>query len=292
MYRLVAILFLLLLSACTTVPTRTYPSLDLTKRHFQRPQVALVLGGGGARGFAHLGVLKALQDAHIPIDLIVGTSAGSIVGALYAANPDIDCITNIMMKSSYLDYIDVSFRSLLTGPIIGLQLQQFIGRNVNFCLTEQTRIPFISVATDLNSGQAIPISRGSLPLAVNASCAVPTVLRPVICGNMILVDGGVVDPLPVDVAKQYHPTIIIAVNISSDVVPIAHLSVSNIVSQTVDVMMWALARRSLERADIIIRPKVGCVGMFDLSHKERLYQQGLNAGRVAIPEIKRLLHSK
>jgi NTE family protein len=291
MFRLLFIVCTLILSACTTMPTKIYPPFDLTKRNFEQPKVALVLGGGGARGFAHLGVLKALEEAHIPINLIVGTSAGSLVGGLYAANPNIEQVAGVMMKSSYLDYIDVSVRSLLSGPILGLRLQHFIAKNVNYCSMERTKIPFVSVATDLHTGHTIAISKGSLALAVNASCAVPTVMRPLACGNLILIDGGIVDPLPVDVAKQYHPTIIIAVNISSEIAPIDNLSVGNIVGQSLDVMMWALSRNNLKGADVIIRPQVGAVGMFDLSHKEKLYRQGYLAGKMAIPRIRKLLHS-
>lgn len=289
MARIIITLIGLLLCACSNLPINVHPPLDLSRRCIPSPTVALVLGGGGARGFAHLGVIKALTDAHIPIDLIVGTSAGSLIGSLYAANPDINSLTDSLMKSSYLDYIDVSLRTLMSGPIRGLQLRQFIGRNTGHCSIEDTKIPFLSVATDLNTGHMIVIAKGNLPLAVNASCAVPSILQPVACGNMLLIDGGVVDPLPVDVAKQYHPKIIIAVNISSDIAPFSNLTVSNIVGQTINIMMWTLTRYNLKEADVVIRPQVGHVGMFDMSMKEKLYQEGLVAGRKAVPKIKQLL---
>jgi NTE family protein len=289
MARILLCLVTVILCACSSVPIKVNPPLDLTKRVIGRPKVALVLGGGGARGFAHLGVIKALTEAHIPINLIVGTSAGSLIGSLYAVNPDIDAVIAMMMKSSYLDYIDVSLRTMMSGPVLGTQLQQFIARNTYNCRLEKTRIPFISVATDINSGKTVAISRGCLPVAVNASCAVPTILRPVVCGDLVLVDGGVVDPLPVDIAKRYNPDIIIAVNISSDIKPFSNLNVSNIVSQTINIMMWTLTRYNLNEANVVIRPNVGNVGMFDLSNKQQIYQAGLIAGRKAIPRIKALL---
>ncbi len=255
----------------------------------KQPRVALVLGGGGARGFAHLGVIRALEEAGIPIDLIVGTSAGSLVGSLYAANPDIKCVTRIMMESSYSDYVDISIFRALLGPVIGLQLQKFIGKHTEYCTLNKTKIPFIAVASDLHSGRTIPICCGNLALAVQASCAVPTIVRPVHFANMTLVDGGITDPVPVDVAKQYHPKVIIAINVASDLQRSFPLNLTNILSQSLDLMMMSLTRYNLKEADVVIRPEVGCVGMFDLSNKEKLYQEGLIAGRKALPQIKRLL---
>lgn len=288
MKRLVPLCFLLLLG-CSTAPVTIYPPLNLKQTaRVRQPVVALVLGGGGARGFAHLGVIKALEEAHIPINLIVGTSAGSLVGSLYAANPHIDNVTQVMMQSSYFDYFDISVKHG-GGPVTGAQLQSFIAQHTRCHAMQNLKIPFVAVATDLNSGRTIPISTGSVPLAVNASCAVPLVVRPVQFANITLVDGGVSDPVPVDIAKQYHPKVIIAVNISPDICPNVALNFMPILGQTVNIMMSTMTHYIIRDADIVIRPRVGLVGMFDLSCKEALYQQGLIAGRKAVPRIKQLL---
>ncbi len=245
--------------------------------------------GGGARGFAHLGVIKALEEAHIPIDLIVGTSAGSLVGGLYAANPNIDSVTHTMMESSYLDYIDISLRQASLGPILGHHLQQFIAKNTSDCPLERTKIPFIAVATDFNSGCTVPIYRGCLGLAVNASCAIPGVVHPVKFANITLIDGGVTDPVPVDIAKRYNPKVIITVNICSQPCTKLPLTFYNILSQSIDLMMNALTNYNIKEADVIIRPQVGSASMFNLSNKEKLYNAGLIAGRKAVPHIRKLL---
>lgn len=281
------------LSACTYIPHKVYPALNINQQiKIKQPRIALVLGGGGARGFAHLGVIKALTEANIPIDLIVGASVGSLVGGLYAANANIYYVTNIMMNSSYPDYIDISIRHPMSGPVMGTQLQQFIAKNTNYCPLQKTKIPFIAVATDLNTGTTVPISCGSLPLAINASCAVPSVVRPVQFANVTLVDGGVTDPIPVDIARRYHPKMIIAVNIASEPRANFPLTVPNILIQSLDLMMIALTNYNARNADIVIRPRVGCSGMFDLSNKEKLYHEGLIAGRQSIPRIRALLKSK
>jgi NTE family protein len=194
-----------------------------------------------------------------------------------------------MMASSYLDYIDFSVKQAMSGPILGSQLQQFVLKNTGCTNIEQLRIPFIAVATDLNTGDTIPITHGDLGLAVHASCALPSLIRPVQFANVILVDGGVTDPVPVDIAKLYHPKLIIAVNISSEPKNNVRLTMPNILGQSLNLMMMALTRYNVKEADIIIRPKVGYISMFDLSKKERLYQEGLSAGRKAIPEIRRKL---
>lgn len=287
--RVFAVICLLLLSACCYIPP-IYPAINLNQHcRIKPPRAALVLGGGGARGFAHLGVIKALEEAKIPIELIVGSSAGSLVGSLYAANPHIDDITRVMMSSSYLDYIDISISQALSGPIIGTQLQQFVSKHTSNCSIRDLKIPFIAVATDLNTGRTVAMTQGVLGIAVHASCAIPSVVKPVQFLNATLIDGGVTDPVPVDIAKQYHPKVTIAVNINSE--PRAHLPLTmpNIIGQSLNIMMQALTRYNVTQADIVIRPKVGTVNMFDLSKKEKLYREGLMAGRKAVPEIKRLL---
>jgi NTE family protein len=287
--RFFIIFFLILTCACSSTPTKVYPPLDLSTRPIKKPRVALVLGGGGARGFAHLGVIKALEEANIPIDLIVGTSAGSLVGALYAANPNINLITDKMMESSYLDYIDVSLNQVALGPILGYQLQQFIAKNTSNCLLERTKIPFIAVATDFNSGNTIPIYKGCLGLAVNASCAIPGIIHPVKFANITLIDGGTTDPLPVDIAKRYNPKVTIAVNINPQLSSRLPLTFYNILSQSINLMISTLTKYNIKKADILIRPQVGSANTFDLSNKEKLYNAGLIEGRKAVPRIKKLL---
>lgn len=287
---ILASILAIFLSACASVPHIIYPPLPPQKSLVkEQPTLALVLGGGGARGFAHLGVLKALEEAHIPIDLIVGTSAGSLMGGIYAANPHIDAITHTLMRSSYGDFLDFSFSGATCGPIPGKQFQGYIDACTKGKRFEDLKIPFIAVAADLNTGKTIAIQNGSVSIAIHSSCAIPMLVRPVEFKNATLVDGGLTDPIPVDIAHRFHPKIIIAVNICSDIDKHFKLSASNIICQSLDLMTCRLTQYTLKGADIIIRPCVGTVSIFDLSKKQQLYKAGLIAGRKAIPEIKRLL---
>lgn len=287
------IILLLLQVGCKSMPASVYPPINLNQTvNIKKPTIALVLGGGGARGFAHLGVLKALEEAKIPLDLIVGCSMGSLVGSLYAANPNIDHLTNVLMQASYSDYLDFSLGQAMTGPVLGHKLQNFIAKYTQDCLIQQLKIPFIAVATDFKTGQTVTLASGCLSLAVVASCAIPSLVTPIQFANATLVDGGLVDPVPVDIAKQYHPKLTIAVDVSSDPDENLSFTLPNIIHQSITLMTRSLTDYNLLAADIVIRPKVGCASTFNLSEKEKFYQAGLIAGREAIPRIKKYLNSQ
>jgi NTE family protein len=255
----------------------------------ESPRVALVLGGGGARGYAHLGVLKALEEAHIPIDLIVGVSAGSIIGSLYADCPRADIVTYTLMNASYSSFVDLSLRSLNIGPITGSKLQHFLLTNSKARDFKDLKIKFVAVTTDLNTGRTVALEAGPIAPAVNASAALPSIVKPVRMYGETFVDGGVTDPVPVDIAKRYSPKMIIAVNIAAEPRPQVYRSPVGIMSQTMDLMMGSLSKLCAEDADIYIHPKVGPTSLFDLSVKKEMYHQGYTATKKAIPMILRKL---
>lgn len=251
------------------------------------PRVALVLGGGGARGLAHIGVLRVLQQEHIPIDLIVGTSAGSIVGALYASDPNVDRLQNIVMKTGITDILDVS--PSLTGPVSGNALQNFILRYVPEHNFNQLQIRFVAVTTDLETGRVIPISSGPVAPAVNASAALPPVFHPVYLYGHYLVDGGVSDLVPVDVALTYHPKVIIAVNVTPNLPRDMPTNIVGIFNRSYTILDNRTAAYSMKGADIQLHPEVGQTGVFDGSNKVQLIRDGENAARQALPQICALL---
>ena len=180
------------------------------------PRVAVILGGGGARGYAELGVLKVLQQAGVPVDLIVGTSIGSIIGALYADNPNANAVDTLLMSAKKNELLHISPLHSLQGPFSGKTEQTFMTKHLTARDFSQLKIKFVAVATNLNDGKTIPISTGAIATAVNASSALSPFFHPVTINGMQLIDGGTSDPIPVDIAKTYHPKVIIAVNISED----------------------------------------------------------------------------
>lgn len=279
------------ISSCATppanisIPSHEPPPLKLTKH----PRVALVLGGGGARGYAHVGVIKALQKAGVPIDLIVATSAGSIIGALYADSADSVYVERTMRKTHFFDFADFTIVSSGNGLISGRQLQHFLLKNMHAKSFDELKIPLVVVATDLKSGKEKPLSSGPIAPAVNASSAMPGAVHPVKMYGMTLVDGGMVAQLPVKTAKRFHPDIIIAVNIDADLEKKMPTSFVGVFQRAFEISIHAIAEFSGEGADVVIHPSVGNAGIFDVHLKNTLIHAGEKAAEQAIPQIKELL---
>lgn len=283
-------IMLILLSGCAAVvdipiPKKEPAPLQLKKR----PRVALVLGGGGARGYAHVGVINTLAKAGIPIDLIVGTSAGSLVGALYADSANARFVERTMRRTSFFDLADFTLVSSGGGFISGRQLQHFMLKKMRARTFDQLKIPLVVVTTDLYSGKAKVLSSGPIPPAVNASSAMPGAIHPVKLYGHTLVDGGLLEQVPVSVAKKYHPMIIIAVNLEADLAPEMPTSFVGVFQRAFDITFHAISEHSCEGADVMIHPNVGTVGTFDLSQKTHLIHAGEVAAQKALPKIKALL---
>ncbi len=182
---------------------------------FKKPKVAVVLGGGGARGLAHIGVLKVLEENNIPIDLVVGTSMGAFIGGFYTSGisvQDMEKIAGSVNRNFVAKMLtpNLSISGLVDGNRIRDYLKTFIGdSNI-----EQLKIPFASVATNLNTGEEVVLDRGSVAEAIMASIAIPALFKPVFYQNCYLLDGGFVNPLPVSVAHKLGADVIIAVNVA------------------------------------------------------------------------------
>ena len=177
------------------------------------PKIALVLGGGAARGLAHVGVIRVLEQEKIPIHMIVGTSVGSLIGALYAADPNSLNLEWLAFSIEKEDIFDYSVVYSKMGPVLGDGLEKFVQTKAKVKNLEQMKIPFFPVATDLNTGQTWVFEKGSVARAVRASSSIPGIFQPVEITAGLYVDGGVTDNLPVDVARAKGADIIIAVNI-------------------------------------------------------------------------------
>ena len=286
-----ALSLVLLLGGCAG----TTPSLVIPKTPppapiiSSSPNVAIVLGGGGARGYAHIGVLMELQKAHIPIDLVVGTSAGSLMGVLYADQGSAQAMADIAMQAGFWDLADVAAFPAMGGVVKGYHLEKFLMKNLQAKTFSELSVPFVAVTTDLTTGETFPIASGPIPPAILASSAVPSVVKPVRLYGRVLVDGGVADNVPVDIARTYHPKIIIAVDIGTKLSDDMPHSAFGIAARSYEITSDRLTHMQLADTDFVIHPDVGQVGMFDLSHSLDLVHSGQRAAYDMIPAIKQAL---
>lgn len=289
-----------ILTACATPYQRHYELTDFPPpaRKIENVRVALALGGGGARGIAHLGVLEVFEEHNIPIDLIVGTSAGSIIGGMYANFKDTQIMHRQLINLKKWDLIDFSlgntllFFSDLKGPVEGYNLEDFIVKNTTVNNVEETDIPFVAVATDLNEGKVYAFESGPLPLAIHASSAIPPVFTPVQAYSKLLVDGGVLEPVPVGVARTYDPEVVIAVDISTPGDEGQLRNMLDVTSRSLAVAYYRLSIMQSYSADVTIHPKLSDIGTFDDKNHLEVYQRGRDAAIAALPRVNAVLRSK
>lgn len=248
------------------------------------PKIALVLGGGAARGFAHVGVIKMLEAQGIKADLVVGTSAGSVVGSLYAAGYDGFELQRLALE---LDEKSVSDWILPNrGFLRGEALQNYVNTAVKNRPLEQLNKPIGVIATDLKSGEQVVFRRGNTGMAVRASSSVPGVFQPVTIGGREFVDGGLTSPVPVRAARDMGADIVIAVDISKDP-SIATLSGTlEVLLQTFTIMGRSIAAQELLGADVVISPDTHEMrsASFDARHVSII--EGEKAALAAVPKLR------
>jgi len=279
----------------------------------RRPRVALALGGGGVRGAAHVGVLRAFMQAGIPVDIIAGTSMGAIVGGLYSAGIDIGVIEKKFDDGSLMrSFMDVPLKvSIATAPVravprtwsrnnydglyTGAKFRKYLDRTVPAYdqYVEHFNIPFAAVALDLTDGKPYALTRGRLGAILQASSAVPELREPVQIGSQLFVDGGVVDNIPVTVARDMGGDIVIAVNVDESLVkaPLSDFKPIGSVARRMMVMQLATADAvQLQLADVVIRPHVDGIGM--ITTRSRDARQAIRAGERAAWEAIPLIRAK
>lgn len=274
--------FMMLLTSCASIQGPLVPET-------QRPKVALVLGGGAARGFAHIGVIRALEQEKIPIDMIVGTSVGSLIGAIYAYDANSFELEWTAFSLEKDDLFDYGILTAITGmgAAKGEKLETFVKNKVLVPNIEDLKIPFVAVATDLNLGKRVELDRGSVAKAVQASSAIPGVFSPVDYQGKLLVDGGLIDNIPISVARERGADLIIAVDISENVINYNITNVIDVILQAVTIMAFENVKYKRKEADVLILPAVGNVSMLDFTQKKRCMQAGIDATQKVIPEIKK-----
>ncbi len=257
-------------------------------------KVALALGGGAARGFAHIGVIKILEANGIVPDIVVGTSAGSLVGALYAAGNNGNALQKmaIDMDEAAISDWSVPFFSQSTGVLKGEAVQNYVNRAVHGQPIEKLKIPFGAVATDLRSGQAILFRRGNTGAAVRASSSVPGVFQPVRIGNIDYVDGGLVSPVPVSFARKMGADFVIAVNISAQPDAQAASNTFEVLLQTFAIMGQSLNSYELKQADVVIRPELATMKGNDFQNRSVAIVAGERAAQAAVADIRQRLKQK
>jgi NTE family protein len=272
---------LVLLTSC--MPKEIPPPLPPPKP----AKVAVVLGAGASKGFAHVGVLKVLESQKIPINLVVGTSAGSFVGSLYAYGYDVFQLQTMAMALLKDDVVDLTIPD--NGFIRGDKLENFINKTVRQTPLERLKIPFRAVATNLQTGEEIVFATGNTGRAVRASCSIPGVFQPVKIGDKTYVDGGVVSPVAVDAARKAGADVVIAVDISAGVTGAIPQGILDTILQAIDIMYAKIATAQLRNADVVIRPQVSHIGASDFEKRNEGILEGEKAATLALPQIRQIL---
>jgi NTE family protein len=281
-----------LLGACQTPPPAApavilpapEPPAPVPKPVPRPPRIGLALGGGAARGFAHIGVIQVLEENGIRPDLVVGTSAGSLVAAMYASGrsgQDMASLAQTMDEGVLTDW-SFPMRGLIRGEALARYArEQTGGRSI-----EQMKMPLGIVATDLDSGAPILFQRGDTGVAVRASSAVPAVFQPVRIGSREYVDGGLVSPVPVRFARQMGAEMVIAVDISSPPEGNATSDAMRMLLQTFSIMGRSINQFELKDADVVLRPLLAGVSSGDFAARMKAIQAGREVALKQLPELK------
>ena len=272
----------LMLVACVTTP-------PLPPAHPKPATIAVVLGAGASKGFAHIGVLKVLEAQKIPIHMIVGTSAGSLVGSLYASGKTAFELQGIAMKMERDNIIDYDWKIWNGGLIKGEKLENFINVNIQNTPIEKLKIRYYAVATNAATGEEVVFARGNTGMAVHASCSVPGVFQPLKIGNNTYLDGSVVSPVAVDVARRNGADIVIAVDISGGINTDVPSGIMDTMRKSVDIMYARIAEYQIKNADIVIRPNMRNIGSTDMDKFNEAIFEGEKAASLKIPEIQKII---
>ena len=288
---LLALCVSLLLGACASAPPieQVAPPQPMAKRP---PKIGLALGGGAARGFAHVGVIQVLEEAGLRPDFVVGTSAGSLVAALYASGRTGAQLQQVAQDMEEAAFTDWTLPIFSRGMLRGEALARYVNAHVGGKLIEQMPLPLGIVATDLNSGQGVLFQRGDTGTAVRASSAVPAVFLPVKVGSHEYVDGGLVSPVPVRYARQMGAELVVAVDISSAPEGNPAGDTLQILLQTFAIMGKSINGYELREADVVVRPALAGVGGADFTARRRAIEAGRAAMLRLLPQLKAALAAK
>ena len=288
------------LAGCASTPLPVAPAYEVpvTPTNAQAavlrtpPRIGLALGGGAARGFAHVGVIQVLEEAGIRPSLVSGTSAGSLVAALYASGKtgvQLQTIAETMEEATIADW---TLQVFTRGALRGEALAKYVNAQVGQKPIEALPMPLGIVATDLNSGNDIVFQRGDTGTAVRASSAVPAIFQPVKIGNHEYVDGGLVSPVPVRAARKMGAELIIAVDISSPPESASAAGTIDILLQTFTIMGKSINNLELQSADLVVRPQLQGISSADFGARKRSIEAGRQAMLAALPQLRALIEDR
>ena len=253
------------------------------------PRIGIALGGGAARGFAHVGVLQVLEEAGIKPAVVVGTSAGSLVAALYASGRNARQLQQVALAMDEAAFADWTLPLFSRGMLRGEALARYVNTQVGNRLIENMAVPLGIVATDLQSGQGVLFRRGDTGTAVRASSAVPALFLPVRINGREYVDGGLVSPVPVRYARQMGAEVVIAVDISSAPEGNPSGDPLQILLQTFAIMGRSINSWELREADLVVRPALAGMGSGDFTGRGRAIEAGRAAMQAQLPQLKAAL---
>jgi NTE family protein len=256
------------------------------------PRIGLALGGGAARGFAHVGVIQVLEESGIRPNLVAGTSAGSLVAAIYASGKTGAQLQQVAETMEEVTIADWTLPIFSRGLLRGEALARYVNAQVGARLIENMPLPLGIVATDLNSGLDILFQRGDTGTAVRASSAVPAVFQPVKIAGREYVDGGLVSPVPVRAARKMGAELVVAVDISSP--PDGNLAggTLDILLQTFSIMGKSINTFELRDADVVVRPNLSGISSADFGSRKRAIEAGRSAMQQAMPQLRAALAAK
>lgn len=253
----------------------------------REPVIAIALGGGGAKGFAHIGVLKVLESHGIKPKIVTGTSAGSFVGSLYASGKSPYQLQQLALNFKESDIRDLTLNR--QGFVLGQKLQDYVNQQVGNKPIQQFPIRFAAVATRLDTGRKADFIKGNTGQAVRASCSIPNVFVPASIGGQKYVDGGLVSPIPVKTAKAMGADLVIAVDISARPTGNTPINMWGLLDQTINIMGQQSINEELGQANVVIQPKVGHIGTLDLKASNQTILEGEKATQLKIRAIEKAI---
>ncbi len=278
-------------SAVTPVPpTSPVPGASTPQRTVR---IGLALGGGAARGFAHIGVIKALEARNLKVDLLSGTSAGSVIAALSASGMTGIAINKLALTMDEASISDWAMPFRTRGFLQGVALQNYLNKTLDNRPIEKMAKPLGIVATDLKTGQPILFQRGNTGIAVRASCSVPSIFEPVKIGGHEYVDGGLVSPVPAAFARKMGADFVIAVDISARPETALTQSSFDVLMQTFTIMGQTIKAYELDKyADFVIRPNLAAMSGSDFGQRNAAILAGEEAVAKIWPELQRQMAAK
>lgn len=295
MKAITSLVLIMFLASCTEkyMIVKSPLTMPPARKIETRLRVALALGGGAFHGAAHVGVLKAFAENKIPIDFIAGASAGSLVGALYCDNPDVDKLIPLVIETKSSTVFDFSLIRSKVGFVSGKKLQKYVAEHCSVLNIEDLKIPFVAMTTDLMEGKSVALASGPVAASVNASCAIPLIFEPVKMYGKTFVDGGILDNIPADICRAYKADVVIAVDIMADVNQ--DESIDNFLKIAYKSLLLAFGATKAEKlafADFVITPNLKDMPMLSGKENQQIFDSGYIAAKRMMPEIKKLLKAK